>query len=78
MQCRWNGPSNKSMLKVFDGVNVPQAYKDLVRPAAPGKLTAIPWDSRPGTLFLHLAEGFLFKGAKGNCSKCNATTTAGR
>lgn len=56
------------------------ALKNLLLPEGAVAAAAFPGNSRPGTLFLHLAQGHEFSGNRGNCAngKCKKTTTSGR
>lgn len=78
MLCHPSSAPDKTMLTVFDGLDVAAEYKNLVRAGAPDVEAALPWDKPPGTLYLHLAQGEEFTSSKGQCSKCKVQTKAGR
>jgi hypothetical protein len=78
-QCHLAGSGqHNSMLTAFEDVDVLPVFKNLVRPGAPGVAPAIPDNSRPGTLFLHLAQGNEFLGNRGSCGKCKKGTSSGQ
>jgi hypothetical protein len=81
MQCHMAG--GRSGDRIQDGIwhlKGADAFKSLLLPQGAEAAAAFPGNSRPGTLFLHLARGSEFSGSRGNCANgtCKKTTTSGR